>query len=194
MIVAFLTPLTYMSIHDGINDRIGDQRICRLVPHNKKDPRQRTVLMSQEITEMVDGPWQDGLMGDRCARLRADLENFVTGARMTVCWEPFEAKKEAQIGRLDPIGDEVWDFRCQEPSPGLRVFCRFADKDILVALTCYPRSISVPWLDRLPLLDSKRRWRRAIIDCRSEWKKLFPAHEPISRDHIDEYLSNAILQ
>ena len=142
---------------------------------------------------MVMGPWEDGPIGERCGRLRADLENFITGARMTVCWEPHEAN-EAQIGRLEPIEDEVWDFRCQEPSPGLRVFCRFAEKDILVALTCYPRSVPVPWLDRLPLRDNKRRWRTAIVECRSDWRKLFPAHEPVTGGGLDDYLSNAILQ
>lgn len=182
-----------MSIRYEINNRIEEQRLCRLIPLNAKDPRKRTVLMSHEITQMVMGPWSEGPMGDRCGRLRADLENFVTGATITVCWEPFEAK-DAQIGRLDRIEDEVWDFRCQEPSPGLRVFCRFAEKDVLVTLTCYPRSVPVPWLHRLPLVDDKRRWRSAILECRSEWKKLFPAYEPISGNHIDDYFSNAILQ
>ena len=54
---------------------------------------------------------------------------------MTVCWDPFKAR-DAKIGRLYPIADEVWDLRSQAPPPGLRVFCRFAEKDVLVALTC----------------------------------------------------------
>ena len=149
--------------------------------------------MSVELTEMVSGPWDDNQMGERCGRLRADLENFVTGAMMTVAWDPYEAT-DAQIGRLDPIGDEVWDFRCQEPSPGLRVFCRFAEKDVLVAMTCYPRSIPVPWLDRWPLKDKRRRWRTAIVECRSEWTKLFPAYQPFTGGHLDDYLSNAVFQ
>ena len=182
-----------MSIRDEINNRVSEHRLTRLIPVNQKDPRRRTVLMSEEITGMVMGPWVEGPMGERCGRLRADLENFVTGERVTVCLTPREAK-DAQIARLEPVEDEVWDFRCQEPSPGLRVFCRFAEKDILVAMTCYPRSLSLPWWHRLPLLDDERRWRTAIVECRSDWRKLFPAHEPVTGGCLDDYLSNAVLQ
>jgi hypothetical protein len=155
--------------------------------------RDRTVLMSQEINQMVSGPWPPGPMGNRCARLRGDLENIVTAEHVTVCWDPYQARNE-QIGRLDPVRDEVWDLRSQEPSPGLRVFFRFADKDVLVALTCAPRSVRVSWLHRLPLLgQGSREWRDAIIECRREWGMLFPAHEPVSGTDINAYLTGAVL-
>ena len=182
-----------MSIRDEINARIREGRLFQLDPRNKRDPRKRTVLMSVEINQMVSGPWENTAMGNRCAFLRADLENIVSGDFITVCWDPFKARNE-QIGRLDPTTDEVWDLRCQNPAPGLRVFCRFAEKDVLVALTCSPRSVSLPWLSRLPLLHRlSREWRTAIIECRREWIKLFPAHEPISGNDINAYLTDAIL-
>jgi hypothetical protein len=97
------------------------------------------------------------------------------------------------MGRLD--ADEVWDLRSQAPPPGLRVFCRFAEKDVLVALTCSPRSVPVPWLNRLPLLGrSSREWRDAIVGCRREWNVLFPAHQPLSGVDLSDYISNAVLQ
>jgi hypothetical protein len=182
-----------MSMRDEINARIAEKRLFRLEPLNVKDLRKRTVLMSEEINQMVSGPWPDGPMGIRCGFLRADLENVVTGDFITVCWEPFKARNE-QIGRLAPVTDEVWDLRCQNPAPGLRVFCRFAEKDVLVALTCSPRSIPVPWLHRLPLLDRlSPEWRKAIVECRCLWKKLFSAHQPVSGTDINAYLSDAIL-
>jgi len=128
-------------------------------------------------------------MGQRCARLRADLENIVTAEHVTVCWDPFKARNE-QIGRLNPVQDEVWDLRSQEPPPGLRVFFRFALKDVLVALTCAPRSVPVPWINRLPLLGrTSREWRKAIIECRREWRLLFPTYEPIRGTDINAYLT-----
>ena len=113
---------------------------------------------------------------------------------VTVCWNPFEAR-DAKMGRLHPMADEVWDLRSQGPPPGLRVLCRFAEKDVLVALTCHPRSVGVPWLNRLPLLGRRsREWRNAIVECRREWTMLFPAHQPLSGVNLDDYISNAILQ
>jgi len=182
-----------MSIRDKIISRIRENRLFRLRPIFEGDAEERTVLMSQEINEMVSGPWPNGPMGIRCGLLRADLESFVHGDRITVNWDPFKAR-DAKMGRLDPIADEVWDVRSQEPSPGLRVFCRFAEKDVLVALTCSPRSISVSWLDRLPLLGrDSRQWRDAIIECKHDWNTLFPAYEPLRGDSLDDYITNAIL-
>jgi hypothetical protein len=112
---------------------------------------------------------------------------------MTISWDSSKAR-DAKMGRLDPIADEVWDVRSQEPSPGLQVFSRFAEKDVLVALTCSPRSISVSWLDRLPLLGrDSRQWRDAIIECKRDWNILFPAYEPLRGDDLDDYISNAVL-
>jgi hypothetical protein len=181
-----------MSIRDEINARIAEGRLFRLKPLNKKDNERRTVLMSPEISGLVMGPWPpSGPMGARCARLRGDLESLITAENITVCWEPHKGRSE-QIGRLCPIGDEVWDLRSQDPPPGLRVFFRFAEKNVFVALTCAPRSVPVAWLPRLPLLDS-REWRRAIVTCRSRWRVLFPAHEPISGSSADAYLTGARL-
>jgi hypothetical protein len=184
-----------MSIRDEIIARINESRLFRLKPLNHKDNQRRTVLMSREINELAVGPWPDGPMGARCARLRGDLENLITAENITVCWDPFKARNE-QIGRLNPIRDAVWDLRSQDPKPGLRVFFHFAEKDVFVALTCAPRSVSVSWLRRLPLLGQEsREWRNAIVECKSQWRLLFPAHEPVSGDSIDGYLTGArILQ
>jgi hypothetical protein len=153
-----------MSIRNEINARIAENRLFLLKPLNEKDNKRRTVLMSNEINQLVTGPWVDGPMGARCARLRADLENLVTAEDIIVCWEPFEARNE-QIGRLCPVRDEVWDLRSQDPKPGLRIFFRFAEKDVFVALTCAPRSVPVSWLHRLPLLGQEsREWRNAIVE------------------------------
>jgi len=142
---------------------------------------------------MVSGPWTSGEMGLRCSRLRGDLENLITAEFITVCWDPFKARNE-QIGRLHRVEDEVWDLRAQKPKPGLRAFFRFAERNVFVVLTAAPRSVPVSWLSRLPLLGREsREWRNAIIECRTEWKKLFPAHEPIHGTDINDYLTGGLL-
>jgi len=159
-------------------------------PGDRKD---RTVLMSPEIKSLIAGPWNDQVMGERCGALLASLQRIVRGELLKVCLTPFKARK-AQMGRLEPTRDSVFDIRSGE-KPGLRVFCRFAEKDVVVAFTCAPRSVKVSWLDRLPLGDRySREWKRGVLECKREWVKIFPAHNPISGDSLDDYLSNAILE
>lgn len=152
------------------------------------------VLMSAEIDTMVNGAWESSIAGNRCAIVRANLENFVSGEPIKVCWEPFEADDKHQMGRLDPVRDGVWDYRHVDPKPGLRIFCRFAEKDVLIALTCSPRSIPVSWLPRLPLgIWNSREWKLAIRECKAEWNKLFPTYPPLIGESVDDYLTNAVL-
>jgi hypothetical protein len=129
-------------------------------------------------------------MGDRCARLAADLQNIVSGARLLVCMCPFKARV-AQLGRLAPVEDSVWDWRSVD-KPGLRLFCQFLEKDVLFAATCRPRSVEVSWLDYLPLGDRKsKQWEDGIRAAKRQWGMFFPAHDPIKGVVLSEYLSNA---
>lgn len=182
-----------MSITNEINRRIAEGRLFRLEPSIPGDPEIRTVLVSVEMNDLLIGRWQTETMRRRCGRLRADLESFVIGERVTVCWEPFQARN-AKIGRLHPIEDEVWDLRSQDPKLELRVFFRFALRDVLVALTCSPRSVEVPWLRRAPLKDrASSEWKSALVECKAEWNKLFPAHDPHSGDDIHGYISSNVV-
>ena len=115
------------------------------------DTALRTVLMTDEVNRLVSEPWGEGDEAVRRAILAQSLQNIVRGSRLVVCMEPHAARK-AHIGRLDPIEDSVFDIRCQE-RPALRVFCRVVEKDVLLAVTCRPRSKPLPWLDWLPLGD-----------------------------------------
>jgi len=170
-----------------------EERLFRLEPSIPGDPEERTVLMSVEINQLLTGPWPSETMRRRCGRLRGDLESFLKGEHVTVCWDPFQAKN-AKMGRLHPITDELWDLRSQDPKPGLRVFCRFALTDVLVALTCSRRSVEVPWLSRSPLKDrNSREWRDALVECKTEWNKLFPAHDPHHGAKIHAYISSNVV-
>jgi hypothetical protein len=98
------------------------------------------------------------------------------------------------MGRLDPTKDSVFDIRSNE-RPGVRVFCRFAEKDVLVAFTCAPRSVEISWLDKIPLGDRySREWKRGVFECKQKWSEIFPAHEPVKGDDLSDYLSKAVLE
>jgi hypothetical protein len=178
-----------MSIRTEWTRLVAEERLFRLDPY-PGDPKRRTVLMTPTINALVSGPWDDALMGDRCARLLASLQSVVRGAHLVVCMKPFAAR-EAQIGRLDPTGDAVFDFRSRD-QPGLRVFCRFAELDVLIAFTCAPRSVNVSWLDKLPLGDRySKEWKRGVRECKDYWSILFPRHDPVIGDDLNAYLSKA---
>jgi hypothetical protein len=179
-----------MSIRPEYLDHVRQGRLYRLGFLVPGRPEKRTVLMSQEINDLVSGPWSGDLMGDRCGRLRANLESILAGDPLNVCWEPHEGKPYHLIGRLAQPDEEVWDIRSVE-SPGLRTLFRFAEQDVIIAFTCSPRSVPIPWHYRLPLLTDKD-WKRAITDCKRQWGILFPAHEPHKGANLSDYLSNAV--
>jgi len=181
-----------MSIRKEWRTHVEEDRLFDLEPF-PGDPRARTVLMTPAVNRLILGPWENTLMGNRCARLMASLQRIVRGASLVVCMVPFEAR-EAELGRLDPTDDSIFDFRSREKR-GLRVFCRFAEKNVMVAFSCAPRSVKVSWLDKLPLGDRySKEWKRGVRECKEQWSMLFPKHGPVRGDSLNDYLSNATLE
>lgn len=182
-----------MSIRDEIRARIDERRLSLLMPILESDQVVRTMVVSNDIQNLLDGPWEDAGWARRCNRLRADLEAFVIGDVISVCLTPFKADS-AYMGRLDKPADEVWDIRARDPHPSLRVFGRFAGKDTFVALFWSPRSIEIPFSQRLPLGDRKSiQWKDAIRECKAEWRNLFHTYQPVHGDTHDVYVSNSFL-
>jgi hypothetical protein len=189
-VVARNGSLTYMSIRNEWQTLVAQgDHLFRLKPLDG-DRAERTVLLSKEMNDLIEGPWEEGAEGNRLARLLATLHNVVAGRRLVVCLTPYKARK-ANIGRLDPTTDSIWDIRCQD-KPALRVFCAFVEKDVLFAVTCRPRSARVHWLGWFPLGDrSSKEWKRGITATKREWAKFFPTYEPVKGENLDAYLSNA---
>jgi hypothetical protein len=88
------------------------------------------------------------------------------------------------MAQLDSVQDEVWEIRSRDPKPGIRVFGRFAETDLFVALT---------WWWRSDLKGPKsKQWRNAREGCKAEWQKLFPAYPAKSGTQINDYISAKI--
>jgi hypothetical protein len=191
--VAAWAILTYMSIRNEWQRLVAEsEQLFRLKPLDG-DPAARTVLLSKEMNDLIEGPWEEGEEANRLARLLATLQNIVAGRRLVVCLTPHEARR-ANIGRLCPIDDSIWDIRCLD-KPALRVFCAFVEKDVLFAVTCRPRSVEIDWLRWLLLGDrNSKEWKRGIAAAKLEWIKLFPTYDRVSGDNLDAYLSNATLE
>jgi hypothetical protein len=185
--------LTYMSIHEKCKAHLASKRLFKLEFRYRGPAEKRVVLMAPEVAKLVFPPWPDTAMGERCARLRGDLENFLGDNPVTVCWTPFRGRPYHQLGRLDPVEHGVWEIRSVDPDPAIRVLFCLAERDFMVALSCSPLSVTVHWLERPPLGPRQSaEWKRAIRECRSQWGELFPGNAPFCGGTLDECISDAI--
>jgi hypothetical protein len=183
-----------MSIDSLINRRIDEGRLFLVEPVFDSDEADRTLLIAPEINHLIEGPWPNEKWEVRGNRLRADLENFASGGRLSVCVEPFEATKE-DLGLLDPPDHGVWDLRSREPQPGLRLLGQFVAKDTFVALVPAMRSVrSDPpdFVYRGPLGDrNSREWRLAVRDTEILFRSLFLPFNAVMGDDIRDVLSGS---
>jgi hypothetical protein len=178
-----------MSIRDEWKKLLADgEHLFRVEPFDG-DAATRTVLLTREMKDLIDEPREEGAEANRVARLLATLQNIVSGRRLVVCMDPYEAR-EANLGRLDPAEDSVWDIRCRD-KPALRVFFAFVEKDVLLAVTCRPRSVRVSWLGWLPLKNDSKEWKRGIDAVKRDWARLFPTYDRVKGDDLGDHLSNA---
>lgn len=140
----------------------------------------REIFISEDIYTVAQPPWAQTQMGRRCAQMRAYLDAWTEGRRLTVSDNPYRKRKATNIARTDPVADQVFEFRCIDPKPGIRVLGCFADFDLFVALT---------WNVRENLTDDKA-WRDEIERCKAAWRRLFNPYPPFSGAHLHDYLSN----
>jgi hypothetical protein len=165
-------------------------KLVMLEPFLPFDPFVRHLVMTNEVAAHVLGPWASADQEKRCARLRADLDAYVTNDVMSICLEPFEAENE-RFGLLYKPSYGIFDIRCYDPRPNLRVLGGFAQQDWFVALTFHPRSKEVSWIKRPPLGDGGSvEWANAIHETRDIWKELFGDHPPITGSTPDVFLTN----
>jgi hypothetical protein len=124
-------------------------------------------------------------------RLRADLETFVKGEEIALSMVPYE-HKTAYMGLLDPEKEGTWAIRSRDPSPGIRVFGRFAAKDSFIALAWRLRSRRDDrWPSQRPLGDRESlEYQFAQIEVAERWSALFPKHEPITGSDPSDLLSD----
>ncbi len=175
-----------MSIRDEIKLLIADGRLHELTPIIESDSVSRHMFVSGEMYEKLQ-PEIDGKVAfdPRFARLRADLEKFITGGEITVAHQPYKKPKKTYLARTDPVSDCIWDIRSIDPSPGIRVLGMFAEKDTFIALE---------W-DFRERLDGPRskEWRNFIVRCGAHWRRLFGTHRPHDGGKTSDILSKNYL-
>lgn len=173
-----------MSIYVEINNRIGEGRLHDLAPALPGMPVVRRIVASVEISGLVLGPWTEPDWEERCNYLRADFDRFITGQVIPVA-AGIIGGRHSFLKQLAPPRDEIWEIRSRDPDPSIRVFGRFAAKDVFIALT---------WSKRPDLGGPESRaWRDACVECGTDWRNLFPAYDPVHGDttrDFDDYVTN----
>lgn len=163
-----------MSIRDVICRHEGVELHC-LVPRIGGEETPRTVLVSSEVLEIVNPPWPPTREGRVYASLRGLLDSFTEGGLITVAEDPFDKDATAMLARVHPVSEEVWDFRCLDPNPGIRAFGSFTEIDTFVVLTWYDR-------DNID-------WTEEVTYCKQQWKRLFGELTPLSGRGLNEYIT-----
>lgn len=175
-----------MSIHDSIRDSVACGRLFPVLPTLPSSPMVRFLYASAEINRLIVGPWTDEIEEYRCGKLWADFDKFVEGRIISLALNnPYKKPRPTYLSRLDPGQDEVWEIRSRDPKPGIRVFGRFAEQDLLIVLNWgYRNDLGGP---------GSSEFKRQIRKCKAEWRNLFPSYDPKSGKTVDEYISdNAI--
>jgi hypothetical protein len=141
------------------------------------------MVVSEEINAKIMGPHNERSEEFRCGCVHADLSAFTYRDPLVVARDPRRGGA-LYMSRLQPPGDEVWDIRCLDPQPGIRILERFAQKNLFVGLT---------WEVRLQLKQfGSREWRDAIVRCAREWRQLFPAYNPLMGEYFADYITDGV--
>ena len=178
--------LTYMSIHDLLDDAVVRGLLFLVEPTMRSEPMNRALYASPSVFRLITGPWADEELEYRCGKLWADFDRFVEGRIIPVALDsPYKKPNATYLSRLDPAEDEVWQIRSRAPKPAIRVFGRFAFRDCFVALS---------WRFRTELGGPESsEYRREIGNCLAAWRRTFPHYNPFTGNTVDEYISEKTL-
>jgi hypothetical protein len=172
-----------MSIRDEINYWIAQGELFQASPRLLGSPVSRVLLVNREVNQLLTGPWETQAEEVRAGRLWADFDRFIEGRPITVALNsPYSKPKTTFMARIDPPEDDVIEIRSRDPKPGIRVFGRFADKDIYVALN---------WEYREKLLGpQEREFDREREICKAKWRHFFHTYPSICGTQINEYFTD----
>ena len=178
-----------MSIAVGLlKELIVNGKLLAVPPLAPGGRHPRVILATQEL--MVDLMATGAQTDPRIvAGLRADLDTFIRGDPITVGgprhkhadFKPL-ARTKLEIGFSS---HEVWEFRSVDPVPAVRVFGRFARRNVFVA---------THWHYREPLGDfGSLAWRREIRRCKHAWNNILGTRSPLHGGHVHDYISDPVV-
>lgn len=168
-----------MSIREMIREWNKSGELCLLAPMFPSTERVRWVFVSKELYRAFHGPWVSSDEEKNMMRARATLDAFTSGQRIGVRLPPSK-NVAAQLALLEDRRDEVWEFRCRDPNPQMRIFGRFAEQNLFVAFIKKNRDEFKSNDDFQPVME----------ECKKHWRTLFPTYNPHRGSSAHDYVSN----
>jgi hypothetical protein len=160
---------------------LDDERLIRLKQSFPGLPERRALYTTPALMELLYGPWNEIQWERRWNRVRQQFDDFIDGVRLTLRSAP-RVKSSCFMSRLEPEASEIWEIRCRDPRPGIRLLGSFIERDVFVVLSCAPHEC----------LRNDDDWKGAIEHYKGEWCKYFsgPAFSGV---YPNGYLTNAII-
>lgn len=168
-----------MSIRDLIREWENSGQLAVVPPALPSIASLRYVIATAEVRNRLCGTWADQTMGVRYARARTVVDAFTQGLAIATRLPPSTSAR-AQLALLSEAREEIWEFRSRDPKPGVRVFGRFAEKDVFLAL----------WTELKENIDEDYTDEKE--KCKKVWRKLFYPFKPFTPELGGEYLTGAV--
>lgn len=150
-----------MSIIDLVKSQIASGMLFPLVPQARGAIIRRTMLVTEEVQDVLFSPVGDLAWEERVANLRADLEVFVTN----------ETVDPKYLFHLYPAHDGVWEIRSVSHDPSIRVLGLFVEQDVFVATNIALREHLGGW--------NSRAWKHVKRRALARWRAVFNTYNPV---------------
>lgn len=173
-----------MSIHEMLRRLEGDGKLVRF-HEPTRFPEQRMLYISLDLVRQLRDPRSSVRFFGQAIPMQAMFEHWAGGGEIMV--RLGGRSGDAELARLEPPPEEIWELRVTRCAPQVRIFCRFAARDTLVALTAWNR-------DQLGGVNRSRNrpgksWPEAMYGCLSEWNRLFRGADAFRGRAIGDYVS-----
>ena len=174
-----------MSTREELNRLWREKRVFHVPPAVLGTSSRRHVFLEASIHERlqtaIDGSSKDDV---RLTGLYADIERFTSGSRIMVGADPFEKDHGAFMARTHPVQEGIFDIRSIDPSPALRLFGAFCERDVFLGLT---------WRWRRELGGKhEKTFDHAVLQARKMWDELMPNHQPLYSERMEDYISEKL--
>jgi hypothetical protein len=157
--------------------------LFHLPPVFASDSARRWLFCSQEIWQACHGPWTSEKEQKAWGHALGTLDAFITGRTIMVRFPPSK-NRLALLALLEEETEDVWEFRCRDPKPQIRIFGRFAEADLFIALSWRFKSDC----------HTGEHYEEAKEQCKKRWRYFFPSYKPFRGEDINDYVSeNCVL-
>lgn len=167
-----------MSIKAHITSLEGSGKLVRYRLRSRRPEARGLFLTEAAMTDLTSPTSATNVLGIR-GFIQADLDAWTRGGLV-------HTDEEGNPCFLKPLCPppppcEIWELRVTEPRVHVRLFCRFAEPNILIMNKFYTRGL----LGKR----NSQSWKDARNRCAKAWDELFPSFSPFHAKWMHEYVT-----